>query len=157
MDLADRGKGSGKDIAAEGKAEFERGSDKIGLAPKPTTAPSTHTGAASDPHATTGVSTIDPSDTRQDADPGRRTEKEAVPTTVDDSRSAIPDEKRSTPRTSAPGPPPVEGAQYDTKEGQKTGPTLSSQEKKSDDTANDPSPTSVGKQRDHSDTAIVPE
>ena len=144
MDWTDRGKGTGKDIAAEGKAEFERGSNKIGLAHKLTTAPSTHTGAASDPHATTGGSSMDPSDTRRDADPGRRTEKEAIPTSVYDNgsvRPEHPDEKRPTPGTTSPGPLPVEGAQYDTEEGQKIGPTPSSQE--NNGIANHPGLTSV--------------
>lgn len=159
LDLTEPGKGTGKDIAAQGKAEFERGSNKISLAHKPAPAPSTQTGASSDseragPNTATGVSTTDQSDTGRDADPGRRTEKETVPTTVDDSGGARPehrDEKQSTPRTSSPGPLP------DTREGQKSnGLALSSQEIKGDDTAKDPSPTVAGKQREQPDATNVP-
>lgn len=161
LDLTDCGKGTGKDIAAEGKAEFERGSNKLGLSHKLTTAPSTHTSAASDsghagPNTATGVSTTDPPDTRRDADPGRRTEKETVPTAVDGSGSARPerhDEKQPTPRTSSPGP----RGQYETEEGQKTTETSpSSQEYKGDDTANVPDPTFAGGQGEESGTANVP-
>jgi hypothetical protein len=162
LNLTECGKGTGKEIAAEGKAEFERGSNKIGLAHKLGTASSTtHTGAASDSEGATGVSTTDPSDTRRDSDPGRRTEKEIVPTAVDNGRSARPerhDETRSTPQTSSPGPLPAEGAQRDTEEGQKiTGSTPSSQENGVNDTANKPSPTFTGGQREEANTANVPE
>jgi len=170
MELADCGKGPGSEIAAEGRAEFERGSNKLGHSHKSATAPTTstgdiraHTGAAydskrADPYAATGVSTTDPSDTRRDADPGC-TEKEAVPNTVDDGGYARPeyrDEKRPMPQTTSPGPPRSGGAQYDT-EGQKTNVTFPMPQEKTSDTANYPDPTFKDGQREHSDTANVPE
>lgn len=162
LDLTDCGKGTGKNIAAEGKAEFERGSNKIGLAHKLAAAPSTHTGAAADsesagPHTATGVSTSDP---RRDTDPGHHTEKETVPPAVNGNGSARPehDEKRPTPRTTPPGPPRPEGEQFDTEKGQKiTGTTPGFQRNKRGDTANDPGPTFAGGQREESGTANVPE
>lgn len=169
MDLTDRGKGPGSDIAAEGMAEFERGTNKLGLSHKSATAPTAstgdtraHTGAASDssragPYATNGLSAAHPYDTRQDADPGR-TEKEAVPTTVDGGGYARPeyrDEKRPMPRTTSPGPPRAGGAQYDT-EGQKANVTFPMPQERTSDTANYPDPTSNGGQRYHFDTAGVP-
>ncbi|KAF8257711.1 hypothetical protein EI94DRAFT_1757198 [Lactarius quietus] len=159
LDLTDCRKGTGKDIVAEGKAEFERGSNKLGFAHKLAT---TSTGAASDteragPYNTTGVSTMDASDTRRDADPGRRTEKGTVPTTMDggSARPEYTDEKRPTPQATSPGPqaPRAEGAQY-TEEGHKTSGTA--QERTSDDTANEQDPTSAGP-REHSDGANVPD
>lgn len=165
LNLTECGKGTGSDIAAEGKAEFERGSNKLGLSHKSTTAPTTstgdnpaHTGAASDSErAATGVSTTDP-DARRDADPGRRTESEIVPTTVDDGGSARPeqnDEKRPMPRTASPGPPRAGGAQYDTEKGQKNTGTSPRSQEKNGDTAKDPYSawdTFKGGQRERSDT-----
>jgi hypothetical protein len=51
LDLSNCEKGAGKDIAAEGKAKFERGSNILGLGREPARAPTTgdigtHTGAA---------------------------------------------------------------------------------------------------------------
>jgi len=118
LDLSDCGNGTGRDIAAEGRAEFERGSNELELGRKPATAPTStgnihaRTGAAygsehAGPYAAADVSTRDPPGTRRDADPGHRTE--SVPTTVDEGGGARPehrDEKRlNTPNTIA-GPSP---------------------------------------------------
>jgi hypothetical protein len=168
LDLTECGKGTGSEIAAAGMAEFERGSNRLGLSHKYAPAPTTpsggnraHTGAAPDseragPYAATGVSTAAVSGTKQDADPGRRTERETVPTTVDNGGTARPeyrDEKQPMPQTTSPDPLRAEDAQYDTVVGQKTTGTPPYSQEKTSDTANEADPTARDGQRDNSVTA----
>lgn len=169
LDLTECGKGTGSEIAAAGKAEFERGSNRLGLSHKSALAPTSpgdnrahwHAGAVPDseragPYAATGASTAAASDTRRDADPVRRTEKEAVPNTVEDGGTARPeyrDEKRPTPQTISPGPLRAEDAQYDTVEGRKTNGTLPNSQEKTGDTANEADPNALGSQWENFVTA----
>jgi len=173
LDLTECGRGTGSEIAAAGKAEFGRGSNRLGLSHKSAPAPTTssggnraHTGAAPDseragPYAAAGVSTAAASDTRRAADPRHRTEKETVPTIVNDGGSARPEyEQRPTPQTTSPDPLRAGGAQYDTEEGQKTNGTFPRSQEKTSDTANDTDPTAQVGQREKSNAAIqrgVPE
>jgi len=75
--VTEGGKGTGKEIAAEGKAELERGSEKLGH--KPATASDTSTGgvrqdigAASRPERT-GPSTASDVPTKNDTSKGQKT------------------------------------------------------------------------------------
>ena len=96
LDLCYCRKGTGRDIATEVKAEFERGSNILGLGSRPAGARTTGdirtpTGAACDsecagPSRTSQRRVFRPRDHLKedaDADPRRRVEKETVPSAVD--------------------------------------------------------------------------